>query len=385
MVSVHSVAKISNVAPSHARRLLAINFGGIGDEVLFLPTLATIRRLLPSCSITLLLEPRSKSVEQVTDLVDRVMTFDIKKRPLMIGDLVELLAMIKDGGFDIVVSSGGSPLVSLLLFLSGIRTRIGYGASGIAKALLTHPVSLKKEQYAASMYHDLTKGLEAAVGVASGERISDAIELSAEPIYPRVILQSDSISRMTNVLVERGCNPRQKREASDSERLILLHPGTSRLAHEKGIIKTWPADHWIELMDILSQDESMRGLKLILAGGPDDAEIVAGIQRKLEGRKNIISVYGETRSLADLAALLNLCDMMVCVDSAPMHISVALQLPTVALFGPTNPALLIPDRRFLRPIWDKRDGNRSMFDRLGVEIAPQKVAEEVKSLLASQL
>ncbi|MBX9696150.1 MAG: hypothetical protein K2Z81_27425, partial [Cyanobacteria bacterium] len=241
---------------------------------------------------------------------------------------------------------------------------------------------LNKEQYAAFMYHDLAVGLKTAIGDPSAYRNSDSIELTAEPIYPQVILQHDSVSRMTKVLLDKKCTPRQRRAEGDRERLILLHPGTSRLAHEKGIIKTWSASNWEKLIDNLDRDQSTRHCKLLLAGGPDDADIIAEIQSALGTRTNIISLYGETRSLADLAALLNLCDVLVCVDSAPMHISVALQLPTVALFGPTNPALLIPDRPFLRPLWDKRGGGRSMYDRLGVEIEPEKVVAELKALLS---
>ena len=75
-------------------RLLAINFGGIGDEILFQPTLKTIRETLPDWSITLMLEPRSASFGDLTDLIDNTITFDIKKRPLLTSDLMDLLFTI---------------------------------------------------------------------------------------------------------------------------------------------------------------------------------------------------------------------------------------------------------------------------------------------------
>jgi len=99
------------------QKLLAINFGGIGDEILFLPTIKTIREAHPDWHITLLLEPRSKGVSELTDVFDEVLTFDIKKRPLLSSDLIELLGILREGGYDRVISSGSSPLVSMLLFL----------------------------------------------------------------------------------------------------------------------------------------------------------------------------------------------------------------------------------------------------------------------------
>ncbi|MFX6424124.1 hypothetical protein ABTG32_17980, partial [Acinetobacter baumannii] len=59
---------------AEAMKILTINFGGIGDEILFLPTLASIRAIYPHARISLLLEPRSRSFEQVTDLVDEILT-----------------------------------------------------------------------------------------------------------------------------------------------------------------------------------------------------------------------------------------------------------------------------------------------------------------------
>ncbi len=91
----------------------------------------------------------------------------------------------------------------------------------------------------------------------------------------------------------------------------------------------------------------------------------------------MVSAYGQTKSLADLAALIELCDLMVCVDSAPMHVAIGLRKPLVALFGPFNPALLVPNDPRFKTIWDSRGGTRTMFDRLGVNIPPQEVFEAI--------
>ncbi|MBX3072496.1 glycosyltransferase family 9 protein [Candidatus Obscuribacterales bacterium] len=363
---------IRNGKESERKKILAINFGGIGDEILFLPTLQTIRNYAPNSSITLLLEPRSRSVAELTNLVDSVITFDIKKRPLSVGDLVDLLALIKEGGYDCVVSSGGSPLVSALLFLSGIPERIGYHSNRLAPVLLTQPVPLDKKQYAAAMYHDLAIGFlkqkRLTPPAVSGEKINDSL-------IPTVSVKPDSMDRMQNFIAERGLN-RERRSAQS--RLILVHPGTSRLATEKGIFKTWPTDSWLDLLFLIGREnenkpEADRDI-VILAGGPDDKEIIEDILNKAGDQlPHMVSAYGQTKSLADLAALIKLCDIMLCVDSAPMHVAIGLRKPIVALFGPFNPALLVPNDSRFKTIWDSRGGTRSMLDRLGVNIPPQDV------------
>lgn len=363
---------IRNGKESERKKILAINFGGIGDEILFLPTLQTIRNHAPNSSITLLLEPRSRSVAELTNLVDSVITFDIKKRPLSVGDLVDLLALIKEGGYDCVISSGGSPLVSALLFLSGIPERIGYHSNRLAPVLLTQPVPLNKKQYAAAMYHDLAIGFLKqkclTPPAVSDEKINDSL-------IPTVSLKPDSMDRIQNFIAERGLN-REKRSAQS--RLILVHPGTSRLATEKGIFKTWPTDSWIDLLFLIGRENEKKPDAdrdiVILAGGPDDKEIIEGILDKAGDQlPHMVSAYGQTKSIADLAALIQLCDIMICVDSAPMHVAIGLRKPLVALFGPFNPALLVPNDSRFKTIWDSRGGTRSMLDRLGVNIPPQDV------------
>ena len=62
------------------KRILAINFGGLGDEILFLPTLISLKKEFPNAKITLALEPRSKSIQQLTDVIDDVILMDLKRK-----------------------------------------------------------------------------------------------------------------------------------------------------------------------------------------------------------------------------------------------------------------------------------------------------------------
>ncbi len=340
-------------------RVLAINFGGIGDEILFLPTLQSIRKAYPSASLTLLLEPRSRSFEQITNLIDKTIVFDIKKRPLLPADLWQLLSLIRAGNYDVVVSSGSSPPVAALLFLSGIKKRVGYGSNPLAKLLLTDAVPLNKEQYAACMYQDLARGIgEAKMPLAS--------------CLPAAVLNPDSLERMRDFL----------HTTDSTKHLIVSHPGTSRLAVEKGIIKTWAIDNWVTLISRLQADQDVQ---VIVAGGPDDQETIAKLLEKVPAT-SILSAVGQTKSFADLAALISLCDLLVCVDSAPMHLAVALDRPVVALFGPTDEAKLLPNRSKFKAVRDLplAQKPRHMQDGLGVDVSPdvvyQSVREQLKAL-----
>ncbi|HEY9786567.1 MAG TPA: glycosyltransferase family 9 protein [Candidatus Obscuribacterales bacterium] len=314
------------------KKLLVINFGGIGDEVLFLPTLASIRKKFPDWRITLLLEPRSRSIIQLTNLIDDTLTFDIKKRPLLGSDLVDLLMLLRSGSFDVVLSSGSSPMVASLLFLSGIPARIGYDSGLPARLFLTAPVPLNRNQYAGNMYRDLATGL----GIESPPNVV---------ALPQIEVPQSERESMEELIASVRVRTTDGGEARAKRKRIVIHPGTSKLALEKGLNKTWPAKNWIALIEKLAESKEF---EVILAGGPDDKEAVEAILSGVKPGTALLSTFGKTKSLLALAALIDVSSLLVCVDSAPMHIAIALGKPIVALFGPTDEAKLVPkDKRFM--------------------------------------
>jgi ADP-heptose:LPS heptosyltransferase len=304
-------------------RILAINFGGLGDEILFLPTLKSIRSGLADCRITLLTEPRSRSIAGLTSLIDDNIVFDIKKKPLLPSDYLELVLLLRAGKYDTVISSGSSTQVAMLLFLSGIKRRVGYDSGLLSRILLSRAVPLNREQYAADMYHDLVRGLD--------------ISLSAGP--PQIEVSESALASMQEFLAQE----RRKATRTESRQLVLIHPGSSRLALQKGIIKTWAGENWCEMVRRLL----LLDCEVLLCGGPDDDDTIRDITAALDTNPAVpsglfINAYGRTASIKDLAALMQLAGLVVCVDSAPMHMAAALSRRVVALFGPTDPAKLLP-------------------------------------------
>ena len=140
-------------------KILAINFGGIGDEILFFPTLKTLKSSFSNSSLTLVLEPRSESAKSLTNLIDNTITCDIKGQNKLF-NIIKLLFKIWAGGYHVVLSSGSTKFVAILLLLTGISKKYGYDSGLLSKIILTKAVPLNKDQYAVDMYHDLTNGIE---------------------------------------------------------------------------------------------------------------------------------------------------------------------------------------------------------------------------------
>ena len=251
--------------------------------------------------------------------------------------------------------------MAALLFLSGIKTRVGYGSNLLARGLLTKPVSLDRKQYAAAMYQDLSVGIGAA-------------KIPSDQCLPVAKLRQESLVRMSAVLNNATVDDANGRPSR--RRKILLHPGTSKLAVEKGIIKTWSTDNWLSL---ISKMQESAELQVILAGGPDDQVIIEELSARVSPNAHFISAIGQTKSLADLAALIHLCDLLVCVDSAPMHLAVSLKKPLVALFGPTDERKLLPAHKMFKALRDRpiSEFPRQLEDGLGVLLQPDTVYQSV--------
>ena len=276
-------------------KILTINFGGIGDEIFFLPTLISLKKEFPQAKITLALEPRSKSVKDLTSIIDDLFLIDIKGKNKYI-ELLKLVFLARKGKFDMVISSGGNKFISILLFMTGIKKRYGYNTGALSEKLLTKAVPLNKNQYACAMYHDLV------APITEHKTCLPEIDVESQEKIPNS---------------------------------ILIHPGVSKMSVQKGMVKTVSAETWAKTIDILVKN----GKHVILAGGPDDKEVIETIRNNTKGFDDF---YGKTKNLKELAELIGKAELFLCSDSAPLHVAVAMGTKTYVIFGPTDDKKLIP-------------------------------------------
>lgn len=318
------------------KNILLINFGGIGDEILFLPVISVLKKTYPDAKLTLCLEGRSKAFVNLTTLLDDYFFVDIKTKNKY-SEMLKLYFMALTGGYDLVISSGANPLIPLLLYFTGIKTRIGYKSSKLSEKLLTTAVELNKNQYAANMYFDLVKPVS---------------DLDFELPF----INSEDCEKEKNS--------------------VLVHPGVSAISVEKSIRKTFDGKKWAELIRLMLQ----KGKKVYLAGGPDDCKCIEEIRTSLkdDDLTNFEDMFGKTKNIFDLVRLIKKAEVLVCSDSAPMHIGVATNTKTVAIFGGTNEKKLLPssDKFFAvttdvpcRPcLWDKRQTTCSELYCLNIDL-----------------
>jgi ADP-heptose:LPS heptosyltransferase len=143
---------------------------------------------------------------------------------------------------------------------------------------------------------------------------------------------------------------------------ILIHGGSSQLALSKGIDKIYPTDNWKQIINDCQQRQP--NLPVVVVKGPEDEEFVTKLVELCPNVKVI-----SPDDVGKLAATIAAANLMICTDSAPMHLAVAVQTYTIALFGPTEPAKLLPKSdRFL--------GIKSPTGNMA-DISPQEVLKKV--------
>jgi ADP-heptose:LPS heptosyltransferase len=288
-------------------RILALVPGGIGDQILFFPTLEDLKRQYPNALIDVMVEPRSKGAYRVCPFIHEVLVFDYKDRNGL-ADYLNLLGVIRDREYEVALTLGQRWAVGLLLWLNGIPKRIGYKTSN--SWFYSDTVPLHQEQYAAIMYHDLVKGL----GITS-----PCPDLSV--VVPKKDIE--------------WAEGAQKRLGIKDTGYILIHGGSSQLAKTKGIDKLYPVAKWQEIISDLQSKQP--DLPIVLLEGPEDGAWISAMMNAIPNLKAIAP-----SDIGKLAATIAGASLMLCTDSAPMHLSVAVGTYTIALFGPTDAKKLLP-------------------------------------------
>ncbi|MBN3870670.1 glycosyltransferase family 9 protein [Nostoc sp. JL33] len=287
-------------------RVVALVPSGIGDQILFFPTLDDLKRHYPNAQIDVVVEPRSKAAYQVSKSVHEVLAFDFKDRNSL-ADWGNLVGTIRDREYDVAIAVKQNWLVALLLWLTGIPIRIGYQGKG--SAFLTHAVPFKPSQYAAELYHDLLQPLGIKTPVP---------ELAVNVPKPDI----------------EWAQKEQKRLGVHETGYILIDGGSGQLSQAKEPDKIYPVEKWQQIIQNFQQKQP--DLPVVVIKGLDDEQFV----RSLESSSDIKVTAPD--DIGKLTAIIAGANLMLSTDTAALQLSVAVQTYTIALFGPSVPAKLLP-------------------------------------------
>ena len=280
---------------SEPRRVLIIQTAFLGDVILITPLIRATHELFPEASIDVLVIPETVPVLANNPDIRRILTFD--KRGNKALAFMKTLREIRRNRYDLAISPHSSLTTAYLMWLGGIRERLGFDrwkASGYLTMKVPHLKHIhkaRKNLHLLSVFTDREFGMQTEV-------------------FPDQAM----VDRAAKI---KGNLPRPGRPA------IVVFPGSIWLT------KRWPEDHFVTLMRALED----AGFNLILGGSPSERDLCDRIVRASGAAA--VNIAGETGPL-EAAAVIRLCDLVICNDSAPLHLANAVGTDVFAIGGPTD-------------------------------------------------
>ncbi len=329
-------------------RILVVKLAGIGDLLLATPALQALRETYPEAKIDLLVTPASAGLLNGWNVVNDIIVLDkylfdsprqILKNPKILSQLTPLFQELRDKNYDAVVLMHhltlpfGRLKYQALTFATGAKWRVGLD-NGHGWFL-----NARVKDAGFGVLH------EAEYNLALVEMLGSTIG-RANLFVPLSDEERRHAWRLVynNVSVSETAQP-----------IIAMHPGSGGFS----TARRWAPERFSQLADTLFHDV---GGQLLLVGGPEEAQLHQDIMNMMQSEMPVRSFAGKG-SIKVTTAVLELADLFIGNDAGLMHLAVAVNTPTVAIFGLSN-------HKAWGPYTGTHDSKRATVVRLDLPCMP---------------
>jgi heptosyltransferase I len=283
-----------------------VMMSAIGDAVHVLPVVTALKRHDSAVKITWILQPGPASLVRGHPDIDEIIVFE-KARGLR--GMLDLRAKLAKRKFDLVIDLQVYIKAGLVTLLARAPVKLGFDrarARDMNWLFTNWRIPPHAPQHVQDQYLEFL----------------DVLEAPAEPLVWKLGPWPSELARRDEVL-------RDLRRPFATLVIGATHPE-----------KEWLPERWAEVASALRSDF---GLEPVLAGGRSDREV--------ETARLIGAAGARTHStlgipLRDLVTILDASELVISLDTAPLHMSVALERPVIALMGYNNPKRVGPYRRY---------------------------------------
>lgn len=272
-------------------RILVVKFSSLGDIILIIPTLKVLKQQFPNANISLLTQEKYSALLKDCPYLDKIIIVNDNYKKWR--NISSLAGKLRRQGFDYIIDLQNSRSSHLLAFLSFPRDSFGFSLRW--GKLLKHKTDYKLSD------DPLT----------SQERILNLLGVN----MPEKKLDFWPIKDITNLSL-----PQNK--------LI----GINIAASYRWQSKNWPIENINQLIALILTDYP--NYKIALLGDKYAVTKAKDISDSYQDK--IINLVGRT-SLDQLPQVIKKLSLFISPDTATLHLAIALNIPTIALFGPTDP------------------------------------------------
>jgi heptosyltransferase I len=279
----------------------------VGDAVHVLPVVTAIKRRSPTTRITWILQPGPASLVRGHPDVDEVLVFERKRGWRA---FAELRRTLRHRHFDVVLAMQQYFKAGLITAMTRAPRKIGFDRARSRDGtwlFANEHLTPRGERHFQDQYLEF----------------AEAIGVDPQPLTWNLGPWASEIEYRDRFVAQ------------------LSRPAATIVVATSKPDKDWPADRWADVCDALDEEF---GLQPVLVGGLSPRELAAVDEIRSRARRPVLSTLGTT--LRELVAILDASAVVLSPDTGPLHIAVALNRPTIALMGYTNPLRVGPYRRF---------------------------------------
>jgi lipopolysaccharide heptosyltransferase II len=295
------------------KKILIFRTDRIGDLVMTLPAISLLRKHFPHSQVHLVTGEWNQDIVKHFKGADKIFYWNPSwiSRGNKSDSFIHLVRKafdLRKSKYDLAIDFASDIRINILMWITGAKRRIGYSDSG-GGAFLTKTT---KERG----IHRVEQNLEPlrAIGVVKQNTIPS---LEGMIKFPAI-----SKTKLSSVYAKAGI-----RNLKD---FVIIHPWGGRL------VKTWNVDKYAALAVEIT---NKLGLNVLLTGDIQDKTFCSEIEKKSGG---VAHNLAGKNNLEELMSLMKSARLFISPDTGPMHIAVALGIPTVTLFGPSDPVKYAP-------------------------------------------
>ncbi len=285
-------------------RILVRATNWVGDAIMTLPAIRTIRRNFARARITVLARPWVAELHAADPHVDEVIIYHKSGEHRGVTGMYRLAREVRRHCFDMAILLQNAFEAAVIARLASIPVIAGYSRDG-RRPLLTHPVAIRPE-------------------IRRGHQVR---------YYQDMLAQLGLVPGPDDLHLPLAAGARQWAERALAGRprpLVGINPGAAY-----GPAKRWPAERYAAV----ARDLWNRfGGTPVVFGTRADREAAALVRDTVPAA---VDLTGRT-TLAQAAAAIARCDCFLTNDSGLMHVAAAANIPLVAVFGSTDPVTTGP-------------------------------------------
>ena len=315
-----------------------------------MPCLALLRRAYPGARIDWLVDRRFADAVRAHPALDGVIEFDRQRKTR----LWPLLRRLRGGGYGLVVDLQGLARSGLFAWATRAPRRVGFAdARELGWLGVNQRVHLPAEDGAGPGGHAIARMRGLLLGAGIGADASPHAGLTQAdlalypppppPASPIGSAQADPVASAAPLGTEaKTVGENEKENEGGNE-------GGGEAGNEGGVCvavtaqwgcKCWPMERYVRLIERVLDADAGRGVTVIAA--PHEMPGVEAQLRRLLPDALRPRVRTPRTRVGQMMHLLQRARLLVGNDSAPLHLAVGLGVPTVSLFGPTDPARVGP-------------------------------------------